>query len=509
MSNELASLLSLWTLAFCGRRVAAGGLFLIAYPQCQRSKPTSMMRLLGWLQGNICMPGTPLIRVLLLMLMLLLLQLISSKTITQDDIKSSRLFELRNVQVASKYPSVFDGGFVGLCVFAFGFSDPDDTGSKKCVQSNSACQQQYSVEYYDAGKDTGFPGAVFSRGFYDVTPTCVAADATPLMASNKSRETNSRDLMLFSPATFVLASDSKWFSGFPRQPPSGAKFSAIKPVKEWPPCSCEDSGCECKDGDNVLPLLPNLFSNNTFLAYTDGTDYWEFGVLDSDMALWAPGVDATTGVAIEGSSIVVAPPFCSDEASAVTYQCHATKQAQPTQDPDFEDGVENCLPFPAVCKFFSKPDKNGALVISNPAYPDAAMVLNATLCLPLLASFAAQSKTSDANTMLRDYLNTLSVCFDAKLSPCLGDAVSYLRGCGCLDDDSLSAMIDTFCGDSGAGDASDGGFAAFAPSEDGNFDDAALEAFSKCADPDLAKELATRAGDPDKYGELPSGRDKL
>jgi hypothetical protein len=146
--------------------------------------------------------------------------------------------------------------------------------------------------------------------------------------------------------------------------------------------------------------------------------------------------------------------------------------------------------------------------MTNPANPEP-MILNASKCLTTLSAFVTQSKTSDPNSILRDYLNSLSSCFNPVLTPCFNDAMSYLRACGCLDDDSLSSMIDTFCGDTGAGDASDGGFSAFAPSDDGEFNAAALDAFAKCADPDLAKELATRAADPDRYAEEPPPSDSL
>ena len=115
------------------------------------------------------MPG-----LLLLLLMLLLQQLlsISSSKVHQGAIKSPRRFDVRNVQSNSNNsdPSLFDGVFAGACAFSFGFSDPDDAGSRQCTRSNGVCLQQYSVEFHDTGKDAGLPGAIFSRGFFPLHP---------------------------------------------------------------------------------------------------------------------------------------------------------------------------------------------------------------------------------------------------------------------------------------------------------------------------------------------------
>ena len=229
---------------------------------------------------------------------------------------------------------------------------------------------------------------------------------------------------------------------------------------------------------------------------------------DSDLALLAPGIDPATGQN-SGKLAINATPAC-DSSGKVTYQCYATKQAKGEADanPDTGGDVLGCSPFPRVCQTFPQPDKSGMITLTNPAYPEP-MILNASKCLTTLSAFVTQSKTSDPNSILRDYLNSLSSCFNPVLTPCFNDAMSYLRACGCLEDDSLSSMIDTFCGDTGSGDTSDGGFSAFAPSDDGEFNAAALDAFAKCADPALAKELATRAADPDKYAEEPPPLDSL
>ena len=405
-------------------------------------------------------------------------------------------------------PSTFDGVFIGACAVSYGFKNTDPATKKQCTKSNGVCQQLFYAEYFDAGKGTGFPGATFYRGAFTPANMCVNAEGQALDAGSKMFNTEVNDMVLFSQGSYILPDDAVWFA-FSKKPPSNATFSVLQPVKQWPFCSFNGlSGLTlCYSDVNALSR-PNLQTQGSFLAHTDGTNYWEFGVLDSDLALLAPGIDPATGQN-SGKLAINATPAC-DSSGRVTYQCYATKQAKGDADanPDTGGDVLGCSPFPRVCQTFPQPDKSGMITLTNPAYPEP-MILNASKCLTTLSAFVTQSKTSDPNSILRDYLNSLSSCFNPVLTPCFNDAMSYLRACGCLDDDSLSSMIDTFCGDTGAGDASDGGFSAFAPSDDGEFNAAALDAFAKCADPDLAKELATRAADPDRYAEEPPPSDSL
>ena len=451
--------------------------------------------------------------ILFLLVLLQLLSISSSHApVPAGADKSPPFFVPRALPVASGTSDsfLFDGVFDGTCAVSYGF---DEDGDKQCTKSSGVCQQQFSVEYYDAGKGTGFPGATFSRGYFAPAVTCVDSKNEALNASSPSREPSQNDMVVFSQGNYVLT-DSVWF-GFSLQPPSSAKFSVLQPVKQWPPCNCEDEGCSCQDGSNVLPSRPNLFTKGSFLAYTDGTNYWEFGVLDSNLALLAPGIDPATGldIAVDGRLVIDAVPTCHSSGLRVTYQCYAAKQdAPPPEDSYFDSDTgsdfKGCEPFPQVCKSFPKPDKSGMITLTNPDYPGIPMILNASMCLPTFNGFLSQSKSSDANSILKDYLNSLSSCNPLK-TPCFNDALSYLRSCGCIDDDSIFSMIDTFCGDFGFTDVSDGSFSDFAPCDDGVFDEAALKAFSQSADPDLAKELATRAADPDKYAEEPPPSDSL